>query len=144
MHNMANVEKILVEHFNILNHHNQMAIELPFKEEPLKSASFLYDGRNCAILIRNNSKAFILTNIAYDLRSKLLNAKPLFIVEAFNQEIYNAYPVEVINTPIPFADRLHKVVDEILGKIVKKYGPQSLDLMVKKLWPEDDQPKGEK
>ena len=100
-----------------------MAIELPFKEEPLKSASFLYDGRNCAILIRNNSKAFIFTNIAYDLRPKLLNAKPLFIVEAFNQEIYNAYPVEVINTPIPFADRLHKVVDEILGKIVKKYTP---------------------
>jgi hypothetical protein len=137
------VEKILVEHFDILIHKDQVGIELPIKEEAYKNADFLYDGRNCAILIRNNAKAFILTNIAYDLRKKLLNAEPLFIIEAFNKEIYNAYPVKVTKINIPFADNLQKTIEQILDKIVKKYGAKSLDLMVKKLWPENNEFKGE-
>lgn len=141
---MVSIEKIWIEHFDILTYKNQVGIELPIKEEAYETADFLYDGRNCAILIRNNSKAFILTNIAYDLRNKLLNAEPLFIIEAFNKEIYNAYPVKVTKINIPFSDNLQKTIDQILDKIVKKYGAKSLDLMVKKLWPEDNEFKGEK
>ena len=130
------VEKILVEHFNILEYHDQIAIELPFKEEPFETADFLYDGRNCAVLIRNSTKAFILTNIAFDLRQKMLSSKPLIIVEAIDKEVYAAYPVQVTNINIPFTDRLQEAINQILDRIVQKYGRQSLDLMMKKLWPE--------
>jgi hypothetical protein len=138
------VEKILVDHFDILIRKNQIGIELPLNEEKFQSADFLYDGRNCAILIRNNAKAFILTNIAYDLREKLLNADPLFIIESLDKKIYNAYPVKVTKINIPFADNLQKTIRHILDKIAKRYGNESLDLMVKKLWPENTTSEGEK
>lgn len=140
---MVSIEKIWVEHFDILTYKNQLGIELPIKEETYQNADFLYDGRNCAILIRNNAKAFILTNIAYDLREKLLSAEPLLIIETLDKEIYNAYPVKVTKINIPFADNLQKTIDQILDKIVKKYGAKSLDLMVKKLWSENNESKGE-
>lgn len=35
------VEKIWVEHFNIIEYHQQMGIELPIKGEPYQSAAFV-------------------------------------------------------------------------------------------------------
>jgi hypothetical protein len=131
------VEKIWVEHFNILEFQQQMGIELPIKGEPYQSAAFLYDGRNCAVLIKNKTKAYILTNIATDLRSKLLSAEPLLIIEAIDNEFYQGYPVEVSKVVLPYPDNLQQVVEEMLQKIADKYGPNSLQQMVEKFWPDE-------
>lgn len=131
------VEKIWVEHFNIIEYHQQMGIELPIKGEPYQSAAFLYDGRNCAILIKNDTQAYILTNIATDIRSKLLSAKFLVVIEAIGNEFYQGYPVEVTNVSIPYPDNLQQVVDEMLQKIADKYGAGSLQQMVEKFWPDE-------
>lgn len=131
------VEKIWVEHFNIIEYHQQMGIELPIKGEPYQSAAFLYDGRNCAILIKNDTQAYILTNIATDIRSKLLSAKFLVVIEAIGNEFYQGYPVEVTNVSIPYPDNLQQVVDEMLQRIADKYGAGSLQQMVEKFWPDE-------
>lgn len=131
------IEKIWVEHFNILEYQQQMGIELPIKGEPIRSVSFLYDGRNCAILLKNQEKAYILTNIAYDLRAKLLAAKPLIIIEMTGDEFYQGYPVEVTDVSIPYPDNLQNVVDEMLEKIADKYGADSIEKMVNKFWPDE-------
>lgn len=130
-------EKIWVEHFNILEYQRQMGIELPIKGEPIHSAAFLYDGRNCAILIKNQEKAYILTNIAYDLRAKLLAAKPLIVIEMTGDEFYQGYPVEVTSVSVPYPDNLQATIDEMLEKIEEKYGAGSVQKMIDKLWPEE-------
>ena len=130
-------EKIWVEHFNILEYQKQMGIELPIKGEPIRSAFFLYDGRNCAILIKNKTKAYILTNIAYDIRAKLLAAKPLIVIEMTDDEFYQGYPVEVTNISIPYPDNLESVIDEMLQKIADKYGEGSIQQMINKFWPNE-------
>lgn len=132
------VEKILVDKFQILENKGQMGIELELDEEPIHSASFLYDGRNCAILIRNQTKAFVLLNIAYELRPKILNANPLLIIEMSNNKIANAYaiPVEKVET-LPYPDEFEHVLNEILQQIKNKYGDKAIDMMIEKFWPED-------
>ena len=120
------VEKILVNKFNILEYKELTGIELELDEEPIQSADCLYDGRNCAVLIRNKQKAFILINIAYDLRPKLLNASPLLILEKNGNEVKEAYSVEVTK------------VDEILYQIKDKYGEENVELLIQKFWPEDN------
>lgn len=97
----------------------------------------MYDGRNCAILIKNDTQAYILTNIATDIRSKLLSAKFLVVIEAIGNEFYQGYPVEVTNVSIPYPDNLQQVVDEMLQKIADKYGAGSLQQMVEKFWPDE-------
>ena len=131
-------QKIWVENFNILEYNGTIGLELPIGGEPMQSASFLYDGRNCAILLKNQTKAYILTNIATDLRAKILTAAPLVVIETSDEKYYQGYPVEVTKTTIPYPDNLPQVVEEALQKIADKYGVKSLDSMVKKLWPDED------
>lgn len=131
------VEKFLVANFQILENKGLMGIELETDDEPVNSASFLYDGRNCAVLIRNNTKAFVLLNIAYDLRSKILNADPLLIVETKNSQAVNLYGVEVTKVDLPYPDEFDNVLTEILQQIRDKYGDKAIDTMIKKFWPED-------
>ena len=57
------VDKILVDEFEILENEGQYGLSLQLNEEPIETAEFLYDGRNCGILIRNDKKAYIFTNI---------------------------------------------------------------------------------
>lgn len=132
------VEKILVNKFNILEYKELTGIELELDEEPVQSADFLYDGRNCAVLIRNKQKAFILINIAYDLRPKLLNASPLLILEKNGNEVKEAYSVEVTKVDeLPFPDKFDNVLSEILYQIKDKYGEKNVELLIQKFWPED-------
>ena len=133
------VEKILVNKFNILEYKELTGIELELDEEPIQSADFLYDGRNCAVLIRNKHKAFILINIAYDLRPKLLNASPLLILEKNGNEVKEAYSVEVTKVDeLPFPDKFDNVLSEILYQIKDKYGEKNVELLIQKFWPEDN------
>lgn len=131
------VEKFLVANFQILENKGLMGIELETDGEPVNSASFLYDGRNCAVLIRNNTKAFVLLNIAYDLRPKILNADPLLIVETKNNQAVNLYGVEVSKVELPYPDEFDDVLNEILQQIRDKYGDKAIDTMIEKFWPDD-------
>ncbi len=132
------VEKYLVANFQILENKGLMGIELETDGEPVNSASFLYDGRNCAVLICNNSKAFVLLNIAYDLRPKILNANPLLIIETKNNQAVNLFGVEVTKVEaLPYPDEFDNVLTEILQQIRDKYGDKAIDTMIEKFWPED-------
>lgn len=132
------VEKFLVANFQILENKGLMGIELESDDEPINSASFLYDGRNCAVLICNNTKAFVLLNIAYDLRPKILNADPLLIIETKNNQPVNLYGVEVTKVEaLPYPDEFDNVLTEILQQIRDKHGDKAIDMMIEKFWPED-------
>ena len=91
------------------------------------------------MLIRNKQKAFILINIAYDLRPKLLNASPLLILEKNGNEVKEAYSVEVTKIDeLPFPDKFDNVLSEILYQIKDKYGEENVELLIQKFWPEDN------
>ena len=68
------VEKILVNKFNILEYKELTGIELELDEEPVQSADFLYDGRNCAVLISNKQKALLGDKVEYDANGNPTNA----------------------------------------------------------------------
>ena len=132
------VEKILVDRFHILENKGLMGIELELDSGPVHDASFLYDGRNCAVLIRNKTTAYVLLNIAYNLRQKILDATPLLIIETKNDKAVNTYAVEVTKVDsLPYPDEFEHVLSDILLRIKNKYGEEAVDSMIKKFWPED-------
>ncbi len=133
------VDKIWVSHFNILEDENgKIGLEIPLEDEPFRFASFLYDGRNCAVLIRNDTKAYILTNIAYELRPKLLNANPLRVFEMHEQDVAEAYTLPVTKIEaLPYEDKMDEVLQEILLDIKEKYGENSLPMLMEKLFPDN-------
>ena len=65
------LEQVVVESFDILKNGQEYAISLQLDEDEIEDAEFIYDGRNCAILVRNKTKAFLLTNIIPEMRKVL-------------------------------------------------------------------------
>ena len=80
------VEKILVDNFEVLEYNGVLGIKMPLNDEPCKTGEFIYDGRNCAILVRNETKAFIFTNILTEIREKVLNAPSIMMIETDGEE----------------------------------------------------------
>ena len=129
------VDKILVDEFEILENEGQYGLSLQLNEEPIETAEFLYDGRNCGILIRNDKKAYIFTNIVDEVRPKLLNAPELMMIEMNGEEIANSYMCDVVKVDeIPVDDTLPDTLAQMLEEIRDAYGDEGVKAIAEKVW----------
>lgn len=129
------VDKILVDEFEILENEGQYGFSLQLNEEPIETAEFLYDGRNCGILIRNEKKAYIFTNIVDEVRPKLLNAPELMMIEMNGEEVANSYMCDVVKVDeIPVDDTLPDTLAQMLDEIKDVYGEEGVKAIVEKVW----------
>ena len=129
------VEKILVDNFVVLEYNAVLGIKMPLNDEPCKTGEFIYDGRNCAILIRNETKAFIFTNILTDIREKLLNAPSVMMIETEGENVVNSYMVDVVKVDeIPYEDTIPEVLQEVLRDIKEIYGQDGVKEIAANFW----------
>lgn len=129
------VEKIIVDAFEVLEYNGVLGIKMELNDEVCKTGEFIYDGRNCAILIRNETKAFIFTNILSDVRSKLLNAPSIMMVETDGENVANSYMVDVVKVDeIPFEDTIPEVIQEVLMDLKNIYGEEGVKDIASKFW----------
>lgn len=129
------VDKIVVDEFEILENEGQYGFSLQLNEEPIETAEFLYDGRNCGILIRNDKKAYIFTNIVDEVRPKLLNAPELMMIEMNGEEIANSYMCDVVKVDeIPVDDTLPDTLAQMLEEIREVYGEDGVKAIAEKVW----------
>ena len=129
------VDKIVVEEFEILENEGQSGLSLQLNEEPIETAEFLYDGRNCGILIRNEKKAYIFTNIVDEVRPKLLNSPELMMIEMDGEEVANSYMCDVVKVDeIPVDDTLPDTLYQMLEEIKDLYGEEGVKAISEKVW----------
>lgn len=129
------VDKIVVEEFEIFENEGVYGFSLQLNEEPIDTAEFLYDGRNCGILIRNDKKAYIFTNIVDEVRPKLLNAPELMMIEMNGEEIVNSYMCGVVKIDeIPVDDTLPDTLYQMLEEIKDVYGEEGVKAISEKVW----------
>lgn len=134
------IEKLLVDEFEILENDGQYGLSFVFDNEPIDTAEFLYDGRNCGILIRNGKKALIFTNIVDDLRPKLLAAPELMIIEMKRKgeeedDIAQSYMCDVTKVDeIPVDDTLPDALYDMLEEIHDVYGDEGVKAITEKVW----------
>ena len=129
------IEKILVDGFEILENGNEMGISFQLNDTPVTEGEFIYDGGNCGILIRNNVKAFLFTNIIKELRSKLLNVPEIMVIEEQGEEIINSYMIAVRKVEkIPFEDTLTEDLVELMQDLKDVYGEEGVERISKELW----------
>ena len=129
------VEKILLDNFEVLEYNGVLGIKMPLNDEPCKTGEFIYDGRNCAILVRNETKAFIFTNILTDIREKLLNAPSVMMIETEGEDVVNSYMVDVVKVDeIPYEDTIPEVLQEVLRDIKEIYGQDGVKEIAANFW----------
>lgn len=125
------IEKVLVEQFEFLENNGQIGISFQNSAEPVDVAELIYDGRNCAILIRNNTKAFLFTNIIQELRGKLMAADEIMMIEQAGEEVTNAYTISIRKVPaIPYQDTLTDTLAELVQGLQEVYGIDGLERIV--------------
>ena len=128
------VEKILVEEFDVLKNGDQYAIAFDVDDGPIFDADFMYDGRNCAILTRNNKKAFLLTNIVPDARKILSKLPKIVIIERTKGEVSNVYEVDVRHVEnIPYPDNFQEDVDKMLDELKAELGEEEFTELMKSI-----------
>ena len=128
------VEKVLVEEFDILRSGDQYAIAFDVDDGPIFDADFMYDGRNCAILTRNNKKAFLLTNIVPDARKVLNKLDAIVIIEKIKGEVSNVYEVDIKHVDnIPYPDNFEQDTNKLVDELRAELGEEEFSELMKSL-----------
>ena len=131
------LEKILVDDFEFfVSKDDELGIALDIDEGMIFSADLMYDGRNCAILTRNNKKAFLLTNILLEIRERLNKAEKVLVIERVGpkKEIANAYGVSVRHVPeIPYPDNFVSEVERSINELKEELGEDEFNELMKSL-----------
>ena len=129
------LEKEWVEDFEILENNGVIGINMQLKDEPVDTVALVYDGRNSAILIRNDKKAYILTNLIHEVRDKIANSKEVLIIESDGEEVVNSYTCVVNMVPeIPVEDTIPETLGEMLENIKEAFGEEGCAALARKFW----------
>lgn len=133
------IEKVLVDSFEFLENNGELGIAFQNVGEKVTVGALVYDGRNCAILVRNNKKAFLFTNIITEIRTKLMNADEIMIIEQQGEEISNAYRVKIKKVSlIPYQDTLTDSLFDLIKDLQKVYGVEGLERIIQGLKEEEE------
>lgn len=128
------LEKIVVDEFEILKNGDEYAIAFQLDDGMVFDADFMYDGRNCAILTRNNKKAFLLTQINPDVRKILNKIDSVVIIEKAGKEIANAYKIDVRHVEnIPYPDTFEEDVNRMMEELRAELGEEEFNELIKNL-----------
>ena len=88
---------------------------------------FIYDGKNVAILNRNNKEFFTLKNIAPLVREKIKQSKFVTIIEKDKNNIYS-YQVEVhLKDDLGFEDDFEQYAEKIISELKEKMTPEEFE-----------------
>ena len=97
------------------------------KSENILVGELIYDGKNVAILNKDNKDFFCLKNIAPLIREKIKQSKYVTIVEKDGDDIYS-YQVEVhLKNDLGFEDDFDKYAQEVISKVKEKMTPEEFD-----------------
>ena len=90
-------------------------------------SELIYDGRNVAILNRNNKSFYTLKNIAPLFRAKLKQAKDVTIVEQDKNSIYS-YKVAVnLKEDLGFEDNFDVFAEKVMTELQQKMTPEQFE-----------------
>ena len=98
-------------------------------DSKVECAEFIYDGKNTAVLNRNNECCYVFKNISPIIREKIKQGEYVTIME---QDEHNkqAYETVVHITDFGLDDDWHLYAKEVLGLLHSKLSPQEyLSLM---------------
>ena len=97
------------------------------KNENVTTGELIYDGKNVAILIRNNKEFFSFKNIAPFIRNKLKQCGFITIIEEDKGDIYS-YQVEVhLKDDLGFADDFDEYATKVLSELKEKMTPNEFE-----------------
>ena len=98
-------------------------VKVQLKSDYVFRGAFFYDGRNQAILGRNNKDFYLLKSIPPVIRQKILSSPKITIIETTDEEINQAYNVDVVQTDIiPGEDTFVEDYQKYLSKLEEMYG----------------------
>lgn len=90
--------------------------------------AFFYDGRNQAILGRNNKDFYLLKSIPPVIRKKMFNSPKIMVAECTGEEIHQAYNVDVVQVDeIPGEDTFEKDYQKYFEKLEEMYGKERVN-----------------
>ena len=128
------LEKILVDDFTFTLTKDGWIISLEMGKDEVKDAFLSYDGRNCAILTVNGEKAYLLTNIAPNVREDLSKADKVIILHLENGEVANGYEVDIKHVgEIPYPDTFVEDMIVVLDDVRKEIGDEKFDELIDNL-----------
>ena len=128
------LEKIVVDEFEILKNGEEYAIAFQLDDGMVFDADFMYDGRNCAILTRNNKKAFLLTQINPDARKILNKINSIVVIERSGKEVANVYKIDVRHVDnIPYPDTFEEDVNKMMEELKAELGEEEFNELIKNL-----------
>ena len=85
--------------------------------------AFFYDGRNQAVLGRNNKDFYLLKSIPPLIRKQILNSPKIMVAECTGEEIHQAYNVDVVQVDeIPGEDTFEEDYQKYFAKLEEMYG----------------------
>lgn len=94
------------------------------KKNFVTKGELLYDGKNVAILNRNNKDFYTLKNIAPVIREKIKTSDYVTIVEQDKGDIYS-YDIKVhMKDDLGFEDDFDKLAENVISELKEKLSPE--------------------
>ncbi|MBO7556720.1 MAG: hypothetical protein J6T72_04940 [Alphaproteobacteria bacterium] len=125
------LEQVVVEEFDIYKDGDNYSVAFELKDEPIEDAEFMYDGRNCAVLVRNKKKAFLLTNIIPEMRRVFSKLGKIGIYEKDGEKVVCAYDVDIRHVKdMPYPDNFQKDMKKMMDELKEELGKEDFDKLM--------------
>ena len=103
-------------------------VKIQLKSDYVFRAAFFYDGRNQAVLGRNDKDFYLLKSIPPVIRQKILNSPKLIVAEFNGDQINQSYTVEVVKVDeIPGEDTFEADYQKYFEKLEQMYGKDRVE-----------------
>jgi len=103
-------------------------VKIELKSDYVFRGAFFYDGRNQAVLGRNNKDFYLLKSIPPVIRQKILDTPMIMVAECTGTEINQAYNVEVVRVDeIPGEDTFVEDYQKYFAKLEEMYGKERVN-----------------
>ena len=108
-------------------------VKVQLESDYVFRGALFYDGRNQAVLGRNNKDFYLLKSIAPIIRQKIKNAKTVTIMECTENKVNQAYDVEVVQVDeIPGEDTYQEDYQKYFEKLEQMYGKERVQTFKQK------------
>ncbi|MBR6409180.1 MAG: hypothetical protein IKS23_02935 [Alphaproteobacteria bacterium] len=97
------------------------------KNEDVVMGELLYDGKNVAILNRNDKEFFALKNIAPLIREKIKQSKFVTVIEKDKDNIYSYQIAVHLKDDLGFVDDFEKYAEKIISELKEKMTPEEFE-----------------
>ena len=103
-------------------------VKVELKSDYVFRGAFFYDGRNQAILGRNNKDFYLLKSIPPIIRQKIYQAQNVMVAECTGDEIHQAYRIDVVQVDeIPGEDTFVEDYQKYFAKLEEMYGKERVN-----------------